>query len=166
MVPFKTKKAPKRGNFHSPMWRYLICTIYYIFAPTKHLENFITIVRFVFTRVTLSNKQGFYYISDSSVGSWMAYGINCLWFEFSGSHFILHWCSSPKKIFHRDSSSSCQESWNPIHNWWYQSCLWWLWNGLSKKWIAQWLDDYFAMLKVYGFGPRVGPSGHGWWFYC
>ena len=43
-VPFKTKKAPKRGNFHSPMWTYLIRTIDYILAPTKHLENFITIV--------------------------------------------------------------------------------------------------------------------------
>ncbi len=43
-VPFKTKKAPKRGNFHSPMWTYLIRTIDYILAPTKHLENFINIV--------------------------------------------------------------------------------------------------------------------------
>jgi hypothetical protein len=32
-----------RGNFHSPMWTYLIRTIDYILAPTKHLENFITI---------------------------------------------------------------------------------------------------------------------------
>ena len=43
-VPFKTKKAPKRGNFHSPMWTYLIRTIHFILAPTQHLENFITIV--------------------------------------------------------------------------------------------------------------------------
>ena len=43
-VPFKTKKAPKCGNFHRPMWTYLIRTIDYILAPTKHLENFITIV--------------------------------------------------------------------------------------------------------------------------
>jgi hypothetical protein len=45
-VPFKTKKAPKRGNFHSPMLTYLIRTIDYILAPTKHLENFITIACF------------------------------------------------------------------------------------------------------------------------
>ena len=45
-VPFKTKKAPKRGNFHSPMWTYLIRTIYYILAPTKHLENVTMIVPF------------------------------------------------------------------------------------------------------------------------
>jgi hypothetical protein len=45
----KPKKATKRGNFHSPLWTYLIRTIDYILAPTKHLENFIIIVLFVFT---------------------------------------------------------------------------------------------------------------------
>ncbi len=43
-VPSKTKKAPKRGNCHSSSWKKLIRTIYYILAPTKHLEYFITIV--------------------------------------------------------------------------------------------------------------------------
>jgi hypothetical protein len=49
-IPSKTKKAPKRGNCHSPLWTHLIGTINYILAPTKHLENFIITVPFVFTR--------------------------------------------------------------------------------------------------------------------
>ncbi len=68
-VPFKTKKAPKRGNFHSPMWTYLIRTIHFILAPTQHLENFITIV---FLRgnndSTLINRD----FNTSQIAQWVA----------------------------------------------------------------------------------------------
>ena len=77
-VPSKTKKAPKRGNFHSPLWSYLIGTIDYILAPTKHLENFRNIGPLFLREEFFRSERYSSFISDSQVVSWQAFGIKVL----------------------------------------------------------------------------------------
>jgi hypothetical protein len=86
---------------------YLIRTIDYILAPTKHLENFITIVFLSGNNEsTVINRD----VNVSQIVQWVAG-----WHTasiVSGSSpvdsilFFMDWCSSLKKIFHHYSSYS------------------------------------------------------------
>ncbi len=46
---------------------------------------------FMIIRYKYSSKQYSTFISDSWLVSWLAFGIDGLWFESSSLHFILHW---------------------------------------------------------------------------
>jgi hypothetical protein len=91
----------------------LIRTIDYILAPTRHLENFIIIVPFVFTR-------GTFYVVNSTLevsqrAQWLAdfHSLSMIYGSNPEDHILFfndNDYSSLKKIFHRDSSSSCQKS--------------------------------------------------------
>ncbi len=138
------------------MWTYLIRTIDYILAPTKHLEN-------IYNYRALCFYVGNFHIINnctyvSQIAQWLAGWHSASMVYCSNlKDYILFFTedySSLKKIFHHDSSSSCQESWNPIHNWWYYTIVIIQYQNIFKKRIAQWLADWYAMLKAYDASPE------------